>query len=120
MAKTTTTTVSEVLDWINSGVIRIDGQAVYKGARELTQRENARNRCEVGDPRVDLAHNLKRKSVNVSHLVWMDATRVLIPKDFEIHHRDENPLNNNFDNLICVHQLDHRKLHGEIEEEVPF
>jgi len=35
----------------------------------------------------------------------------LIPQGFEIHHRDENPENNDFENLICVHQIDHNKLH---------
>ena len=60
----------------------------------------------------------RQLSVGVHRLVWMAATRHTIPSDFEVHHRDQDTLNNDFENLLCVHKYDHRKLHED--EEVPF
>lgn len=57
-------------------------------------------------------------SIGVHRLVWMSSTRHTIPTGFEVHHRDQDPLNNNFENLLCVHKYDRRKLHAD--EETPF
>lgn len=63
----------------------------------------------------------KRKNISVSKLVWMWMTRCLVPNGFQIHHRDEDRTNNSWPNLICLHQLDHRKFHTKEEmEEIPF
>lgn len=35
-----------------------------------------------------------------------------IPDGYEIHHKDENPLNNNIDNLECVEKKNHARFHG--------
>lgn len=59
----------------------------------------------------------KRKTIAVSRLVWMAVTLCPIPPEFEIHHRDEQPDNNNWRNLLCYHKLDHRKIH---DHDVPF
>lgn len=124
MPNQTTATPDEVLQWIQDGVFQIECGSIIKNGRELAQRINKRNRSERGDPRVDLYHDKKRRSCNVSHLVWMQHTGRVLPDGFEIHHRDENPLNNCFSNLICVHSLDHEKLHYQSvtvsEDEVPF
>jgi hypothetical protein len=34
-----------------------------------------------------------------------------IPLDFDIRHRDDNPLNNDLANLECIHKDDHKALH---------
>lgn len=34
-----------------------------------------------------------------------------IPADHDIHHRDDNPLNNEVSNLECIHRDDHKALH---------
>lgn len=63
------------------------------------------------------------KSIALHRLVWMTATRSPIPDGFEIHHRDENPRNNAFRNLLCLHTLDHRKMHeneAAADEPIPF
>lgn len=74
---------------------------------------------EEGHLFVRLYKDGKRKASAVHRLVWMYATRSTIPKEFEIHHRDRDTSNNAFENLLCVHRLDHIKFHVS-EEEVPF
>ncbi len=115
-------TKQEILDWLQKGVFTIaDGEVYSLSGRKLVQRINKRKRCEHGDPRVDLVYGGKRTSAHVSHLIWMWHTNTVLPDGFEIHHRDEDPTNNNFSNLIAVHPMDHVKLHAcGVEEEVPF
>jgi len=38
-------------------------------------------------------------------------TESKIPDGFEIHHKDENPSNNSFDNLELLEKINHRKIH---------
>lgn len=56
-------------------------------------------------------------AINLSHLVWILHTRSPIPPGFEIHHFDEDPSNNAFDNLLCCHPLDHKKYHNETQDQ---
>lgn len=114
-------TRQEILEWLQSGAFSIaDGQVYTRSGRQLAQRINKRRRCEHGDPRVDLIYGGKRVSMHVSQLVWMWGTNSVIPDGYEIHHRDEDCMNNSFDNLIAVHPIDHAKLHAQVEEAVPF
>jgi hypothetical protein len=83
--------------------------------KELAQRGNKRKGSDIADPRTELQFQNNRVSINISHLSWMDFTRQILPQDFEIHHLDENPLNNHPSNLIAVHKLDHLKLHQNPE-----
>lgn len=64
----------------------------------------------------------KRKACAVHRLIWMAATGCTIPKKFEIHHRDTDVAHNSFENLMCVHELDHRKFHAEHyeDDDIPF
>lgn len=55
----------------------------------------------------------------IAHIIWMVGTGFVVPDGWEVHHRNLNPLDNRFTNLLCVHPLDHDKLHAELEE-VPF
>ena len=114
-------TVKEVSRWLNDKVFIIDNEKVFKDERELAQRINPRRRSKRGDIRVDLCHQRKRRSCNLSQLVWMQATGSPIPKGYEVHHIDEDPKNNDFDNLLCIHSLDHMKIHRESPEKaIPF
>ena len=128
-----TATKEEVLEWLlteriqvkefDSGEVHIYKQSLLNGKityKLLSQRNNVRKRSDRGDPRVDIRFENKRKSIHVSHLVWMVNTQMCIPKDFEIHHRDENPRHNIFTNLLCVHKLDHLKLHADEVDDIPF
>lgn len=50
----------------------------------------------------------------VQHLhqeIWKDANGP-IPKGYEIHHKDNNPLNNDITNLECKEKSKHLKEHG--------
>lgn len=55
--------------------------------------------------------NYKRRALPVAQIVWMVATNSTPPEGFEFHHRDENPSNNAFSNILCLHPLDHDKFH---------
>lgn len=115
--------MEDVFSWFEECIFSVlvdeDGNAdVYKGDRKLTQRINSRKGMEGGDPRVTLSHDGSKRDCNVSQLVWMCNTSCVIPDDFEVHHIDENPLNNSFENLLLVHKNDHPKLHrGSVPEE---
>lgn len=60
---------------------------------------------------VRLYANNKRKTIFLNRLVWMSVTKSVIPEGFEIHHWDSNHANNAFDNLYCLHKMDHDKVH---------
>jgi hypothetical protein len=62
----------------------------------------------------------KVKTIGVARLVWIVATGCEVPGQFEIHHWDRDRKNNAFGNLLCVHKLDHKKLHALDDDEVPF
>lgn len=114
-------TKQEIFDWLQAGIFYlVDDQVYSRAGRQLAQRINTRKRCDHGDPRVDLCHGGRRASINVSQLVWMWNTNSVLPDGFEVHHRDEDCTNNDFNNLIAVHPVDHSKLHASAEEDVPF
>lgn len=65
--------------------------------------------------------NGKVKAIHLARLVWMAGAKRTIPKQFEVHHRDEQNDSDGFANLICLHMLDHRKMHAHVvEEPVPW
>lgn len=125
-------TKSDLLTWLEEGIFWVAKDTgptpeVYRrgNPKPLTQYISTRNRMEGGDPRVHLRYQNKRISVHVSQLTWMSTTMDVIPPDFQIHHIDGDPLNNSYDNLVCIHKDDHIKLHrklGDIpdDEEIPF
>lgn len=58
-------------------------------------------------------HEQGRRRVLTAHsLVWISVTGEFPPPRFEIHHDDEDPTNNTWHNLYCMHPNDHDKLHG--------
>jgi hypothetical protein len=116
-----------ILQLLRSGILTIgvgfdNTIKIFMRGNELTQRINNRQRSERGDPRVDVCYDSKKISIHISHLVWMFYTDCVLPEDFEIHHLDENPLNNIYHNIIAVHKKDHLKIHliEESLEDAPF
>lgn len=75
-------------------------------------------------PKYRLFNKEKHREIAVAHCVWLAVAQTPIPSGFEIHHKDRNPLNNAWNNLFCLFELDHRKLHNgqdlTEEDETPF
>lgn len=54
--------------------------------------------------------NEGRKGAKGLHVaIWEYFSGQKVPKGYEIHHKDGNPLNNDFDNLECLSRSEHRK-----------
>lgn len=67
----------------------------------------------------------KVKAMHVARLVWMAGAGRTIPKGFEVHHRDDDSSSDAWDNLICLHRLDHHKVHAAdpsnvYAEDIPY
>jgi len=71
-------------------------------------------------PYVRLYKNPAMRAIAVSRIIWIVATQRAIPEGFQIHHRDRDPENNCFENLLALSDLDHDKVHREAVEEIPF
>ena len=54
------------------------------------------------------------------HLVWWRATGALVPEGFDLHHKDDVGLNNDFDNLELLPHGVHTRLHHLIAEDMVF
>ena len=78
------------------------------------------NGSKYSTPFVRLYYRDKCRCVAFSHVVWMVRSGCDIPDGWEIHHVNGDPLDNRFENLVCVTPEDHRKLHGAAVEEIPF
>lgn len=117
-------TQREVLSLFRRGIYTadIDHGIIYgRDGRELKQQWNTKENVlfvQLYDAELG-----KRSCVNVNRVIWMVATNSTIPRKFEVHHEDRNVENNAFYNLFCVHEIDHRKIHGKWQpesEETPF
>ena len=77
-------------------------------------------------PFIILRRNDSRYHIPLSNVIWIVGNRREIPEGFEIHHRNTNAEDNWFDNLFCLTEKDHRKLHNSRDllepagEETPF
>lgn len=115
-------TEARILDAILAGVVTVDTEAgtVSARGRELKTFSNRTDRRRF----VRLHLDGKRRGIAVARVVWMAATGQLIPDGFEIHHDDKDPGNDAWGNLLCLHTLDHRKMHGQVDtagdDVVPF
>jgi len=47
-----------------------------------------------------------------SHVVWWLCTGQVVPKEMDLHHRDENQLNDSIDNLELLTKSVHKKYHS--------
>ena len=51
------------------------------------------------------------------HVHVLKVNGVVVPKGFNRHHKDMNPLNNTLENLLVVDKFQHLKLHNEHDVE---
>lgn len=59
----------------------------------------------------------RNKYVYEHHLVWWKFTKQLIPKGFEIHHKNGDHKDNRINNLQLLTSSQHKKEHGKIRKE---
>lgn len=111
----------EILTAIKSGKYRVCTTSgnVYNGRGRIITPFTTHGRVWVR-----LYFRRKRKAIGVSRLLWMQETGDIIPANFEVHHMDQDETNNSWENLLCIHKSDHRKLHNGSEvngdEMIPF
>lgn len=73
-----------------------------------------------------LCYKNSRYYIPLSNVIWIVGSRREIPDGFEIHHRNTVAEDNWYDNLFCLFEKDHRKLHASKDllepqgEETPF
>lgn len=108
-------TDEEVLSLLRRGVYEVDlvTAEVFREGKKLKTSPNSK-----GYQKLTLAEHPQRRHILLHKFIWMAGTMSCAPPSFEVHHRDENKDNNSFSNLLCVHSVDHAKLHGE--EDLPF
>lgn len=116
-------TLRDVLYLIRKGIYTERDGVIYGRLGKVVVPFTSRKKNGEQDRKkhVRLYYNHKRKAIRVSRLVWMIHTKRTIPKGFEIHHVDEDSDNDRWENLMCLHHLDHRKVHQLPDlDEVPF
>lgn len=89
--------------------------------RKLTVRRMTEGRRRQSRLFVDLRISPTEKvKILYNRLIWILATRHVIPEGWEIHHRDEDwESSNAFKNLLCLHPDDHKKFHTS-NDPIPF
>lgn len=83
---------------------------IYKGIR-YTRKPNAKDRSDQVYFKANSA-NAKSKGLDMylHRQLWID-TYGSIPEGYHIHHKDENPLNNDISNLECLSPQEHSDRH---------
>lgn len=114
----------EILELLLKKIVRVDPLTGEIFSRGIKLKFYLGGRCK-NRKFVKIVHENKRKTISVCKLVWISQTLTLVPKDFEIHHFDKNSMNDSFQNLFCLHRLDHLKYHVAEEkvsliDEIPF
>ena len=69
--------------------------------------------------RIEIWYGGRRRTIVLSRLIYLAATRQPIPQQHEIHHIDGNRKNDVWSNLICLSIADHQKMHNN-SADVPF
>lgn len=86
------------------------------GGRQSTRGK----RRDFGRPFVRLYYRNRRVVIAVPKLLWMSVTGQVVPPNFEIDHDDGDRRNNCWENLVCLHKLDHRKKRRVEQVDIPF
>jgi len=74
---------------------------------------------DIGDVRKIIKYG-RRKTVRFNcgcwdywyRFVWIQKNGP-IPDGYEVHHKDDNPLNDHISNLECITKKEHKRLHGK-------
>lgn len=107
-------------------IIRLLREKKYRVKNGKVQSKKGNRWCDLHEQNMNgyrfvwLYGNGKRRKIGVHSMVWMSVTHFPIPHRFEVHHRDLDKSHNLFDNLMCIHKLDHDKFHQEHHNNTPF
>ena len=116
----------EVLELLRNEIYKVDldtGDITGPSGRKLSPGGSGRQR-EYG--RVCLYSGGAKRRMPWHQLVWMAGTDSVVPTNFTVHHCDLDPSHNAFSNLLCLHTVDHKKVHDGVtlmldeSDEVPF
>lgn len=116
-----------IIQLFKDGIYKVDlEEGVVYGKKGSPLKVKLSGRDE-SRPWIRLYHNGLERELLLSHAVWLAGSGRDIPQGFEIHHKDMNAQHNWWDNLFCLCEPDHRKLHrvgtlidNQDEEETPF
>lgn len=121
---------NEILELFDNGTYRVDletGTIYRKNGKPIKPQLGGRHPDEKPYLKIRLYLRERIREIPVAHVVWIVGARSAIPPGFEIHHKDLSNLHNWWDNLFCLFDKDHRKLHNghrlidkPDEEETPF
>lgn len=113
----------EILELLRTGVYKVDPKtAEVTGPEGIVKPERQKAGRRVYSV-IRMYNNGARRGIMRPRLVWMSVTGSLVPPGFEIHHDDESSENDAWENLICLHKLDHLKQHSgkpDQADEIPF
>lgn len=117
-------TLRKRLVWLltESGRYEVDIEAgivysLWRGRRTAIKPEEH----GAGGKRLDkirLKYSGGRIRISLGRAVWIASRKRLVPRGFEIHHRDEDNSNHHWKNLRCLFSLDHDLEHEA--QEIPF
>lgn len=79
-------------------VVELDGEVFFR--RPNSKDEARRN------------YYFSRKGRLLHRVIWEKHHNKTIPRGYVIHHKDFNPLNNDINNLECMTNADHTRLHS--------
>jgi hypothetical protein len=122
-------THTQVLELFDQGIYTADLEKgiVYSGVTGKPLRVGWCGRYEDKPYAfICLCYKNSRRFIPLSNVIWIVGSRREIPEGFEIHHRTNNPEDNWYDNLFCLFDKDHRKLHSSRDllevagEQTPF
>ena len=85
---------------------------IYKGQKYYRDPNSSRRQHRVYYWKHD---KWKEPPVSLHRQIYIDEVGP-IPEGYNIHHKDENTLNNELDNLECLSQEEHRKRHPFSED----
>lgn len=115
----------ELLELIESGKIRVANpytpspELFTNGRRRIAELVRQRGRMRIADSVARYAWRIhafgKRRRIVRAKLVYMYVYRVIVPADWQIHHKDGNRLNDAIDNLEAIHVSDHKAIHYDLE-----
>jgi len=95
-----------VSSW-NKGLTKLDDDRIKGGRRDKKDRLCSSYMKRFIDGKYILVH----------HIIWSENNGgIAVPKNYVIHHMDNNKLNNNINNLVLLPQDFHAKLHWEFEK----